>query len=285
MYINLIVTPDDKTMAWIQWARIGADPVGQTNTDWSMAFVDRKWDKHWSTRLAQGPNWFGIETMQGSSARLALERAEVLEGGARNGAPNSLYFLGPWDRGVWITRNPGDNPWEPQATVGVINGQFRNTEKDDNKEISLDLKWKQSWGMFGFSWMNGRWVNDIGLPTAPASSRRDAALGCVRYERKGSRWDLQGEYVDGKLLGSDIEGWYTQLEYDPTAKGAAYVKYEKHDPAVGVPGNTYDCWHVGYAHQMDANNELTLQFDQGTKGCDLVHPDRTAVGFQWQFGF
>ncbi len=299
MYINLVVTPNDKTLAWVQWARIGTDPLGQTGTDWSMAFVDYKWDSHWSTRFGQGPNWFGIETMQGSSSRLALERAAVLEGTSRNGAPNGLYFLGPWDRGLWITRNPDEgDKWVPQATLGIINGQFRNTEKDDNKTISVDLKWKQKWGQFCVSWMDGKYVWDVprllyadipppaALPVYGTSLDREAILGGVRWDPPGSRWAVQGEYVDGEHLGNDIEGWYTQVEYDPCAKGTAYVKVEQYDPAVGVAGNnSYHAWHVGYAHWLDANNELTLQFSNGENNGDATHPDRTQVGLQWQLGF
>jgi hypothetical protein len=295
MYINLIVTPNDKTMAVVTWARIGPDWAGTTNADWANVFVDYKWSKEWTTRFGQGPDWFGLETAQGSGDRLALERASVLEGG--RGKPLGMYFQGPWDRGVWVTHNPTHGKWEPQATLGVINGQFRGPERDDNRTLTLDLKWKQEWGQFGLSWLDGKYVWDVPAfvnPNAPApaplpfymtSFDRKALLGYARWDPAGSHWAVQGEYLDGEHLGADIEGWYTQLEYDPSEEGTAYVKFEKHDAAVGAPSAlgspTYHAWIAGYAHNLDANNELTLQYTDG----ENAGASRNEVGFQWQLKF
>jgi hypothetical protein len=285
MYINLIVTPNDRTTAVVTWARIGPDPQGLTNTDWANVFVDYKINDSLTARVGQGPDWFGLETAQSSGSRLAMERAAVLEGG--QGKPLGLYFAGPWDRGVWLVRNAtSDEWWEPQAIFGVINGQFRATEKDNNKTISLDLKWKPEWGEFGASWLNGWWTNDLGLPFAAGTTQRSALLGYVRWDPDWCKFAVQGEYVDGKLLGSDIDGWYAQLEYDPVPDGTAFVKYEKFDPAHGVPANHYDAWHFGYAHSLDKSNKLTVQYSAGdNRQAAPGTTSRDELAVQWQFGF
>ena len=167
----------------------------------------------------------------------------------------------------------------------MMNGQFRATDKDNNKTISVDLKWRPEWGEFGASWLNGRWVNDLGMPTVAGSTQRNALLGYVRWDPDWCKLAVQGEYVDGNLLGNDIDGWYTQLEYDPSPDGTADVKYEKYDPAHGIPNNHYDAWHVGYAHSLDPNNELTLQYTSGENRQAAGMTSRDEVAVQWQFGF
>ncbi len=284
MYINLIVTPNDRTTAVITWARIGPDAQGLTNTDWANVFVDYKIDDSFTARFGQGPDWFGLETAQSSGKRLALERAAVLEGG--QGKPLGLYFAGPWDRGLWLVRNPTSGEWwEPQAIFGVINGQFRAPEQDSNKTMTLDLKWNPEWGEFGASWLNGWWTNDLGLPFVTGTTQRSAILGYVRWDPDSCKFAVQGEYVDGNLLGNDIDGWYSQLEYDPTPDGTAFVKYEMYDPAHGVPANHYDAWHFGYAHWLDKNNELTFQYTAADNRQVVGNTSRDEASLQWQFGF
>lgn len=284
MYINLIVTPNDRTKAVITWARIGPDPMGLTNVDWANVFVDYKIDDQFTVRAGQGPDWFGLETAQGSGSRLALARAAVLEGG--QGKPLGMYFAGPWDRGAWLVRNPtSDDWWDPQVIFGVMNGQFRATDKNSNKTLSVDLKWKPSWGEFGASWLDGWWTNDVGLPGVTGTTRRSAVLGYARWDPDWCRFAVQGEYLDGKLLGNNVDGWYTQLEYDPAPDGTAFVKYEQYDPAHGVPANQYDAWHVGYAHWLDGNNELTLQYTSGENRQVAGSTSRDELALQWQLGF
>ena len=285
MYITLIGKPTDKATAVVTWARIGTDALGQTNTDWATAYVDYQWSPEWATRFGQGANSFGLETGQSSSQRLGLDRAAVLEGG--QGRPLGLYFAGPWDRGLWVMRKPqSGSMWDPEVVLGVLNGQFRNTEKDQNKTWTLDLKWHPTWGQFGASYLTGRWVNDMGLPAAPTGSTdRRAILGYARWDPPGSSWALQGEYTAGELFGNDICGWYGQLEYDPYPQGTAYAKYERYDPTQGTGGGEYDSWHLGFAHWVDSNNELTLQYSMGTNRQAATHPRRNELALQWQAGF
>lgn len=284
MYINLDVKPNDRTKARVQWARVGPDPIASSNTDWGDIWAQYAWSDEWSTRVGQSNNFLGLEMNQSSSKRGPLERAAVLQGGGA--APRGLQFGGLYDRGIWVIHTPAEDAgkWHPDAVIGVENGQFRARDKNNAKNIVVRLNWDRDWGQFGTTWLDGTWTNDTGLVGVPAVSRRDAIMGHVRVDPANCDWAFQGEYVDGNLLGNDIEGWYAQLEYDPSADGTAFVKYDKYNPAVGVVNNHWDCWHVGYAHWLDSNNELTVQWTNGTNRM-MAPSSRDEVALQWQLGF
>lgn len=268
MYINLIATPNDRTMAVVTWARIGPSPY---DANWANVFGQYKLSDTTTIRFGQAPNWFGLETQQSSSQRMALERAAVLEGGGA--APPGLYWQGPWDRGAWLIHTPQDMSRAPQVILGVMNGQFREPEADGNKTVSVDLKMKPAWGQYGVSWLNGKWTDGGGV-----STDRRAWLGYLRYDQPAN-WAFQGAYVHGSLLGSDTMGWYGQVEYGLSPVGTLFAKFEEYDPDDSSAGNTYSAWHFGYAHQVDANNELTCQWTDAESGGSGFNE----AGVQWQY--
>ncbi len=283
MYITMLIDANERTKATITWTRIGFDPIEFANTDWANIFVDYVVSDMWTARIGQAPTQFGLECMQDSAYRMALERAAVLEGGM-NGRPAGLYFGGPWDRGVWLMRTPRNS--EPQLTLGIMNGQFRGGDKNNNKTVSIDAKWNPAWGQFGASYLDGEYTNMQGM-----TSDRQGLLGFLRWDEPECRWAFQGEYVDGELMGNDIQGWYSQVEYAGLKEGGtAFLKYEEYDPTHGPQmratqngsmADTYEALHLGYAQWLDHNNELTVQYtdaDMGSSSWD-------EFGLQWQFGF
>ncbi len=291
MYINLMIDANERTKAVITWTRIGPDPALTSSTDWANIFVDYMINDQWTARIGQAPDSFGLETMQGSSQRIALERAAVLEGGY-GARPLGLYFAGPWDRGVWLTRAPSGN--EPTAIFGVCNGQFRAGDMNTSKTVSVDLKWARPWGEFGASWMEGEWTNDdyllrpLGGQAVGTTQDRSAVLGYVRWAPPDNDWAFQGEYVDGELFGNDIDGWYAQVERSGlTEGGTAFVKVEEYDPntAAASPNDAYKAVHVGYSQWLDQNNELTLQYTDGKLQGAPGDQSRDQIAAQWQFGF
>jgi len=300
MYINLIVTPNNRTQAVITWSRIGANPY---DTSWDYIFADYKLTPEDTIRFGQGPTSFGLETAQSSSARLALERAAVLEGGTGRGKPNGVYAQGDADKGLWYIHTPADCTASPQVTLGILNGQFREVEADSSKTFAVDLKMMPTWGRYGLSWLDGDWTSSTTTQTADlitgvvkstttkSTTDREAICAYLRYDQP-TNWAAQGEYVDGKLMGRDITGWYGQLEYEPPATpGTLFAKFERYDPnptkapqpaaaSVGEYAD-YQAWILGYAHRLDPNNTLTLQWTDGDWGCQ----NRDELGFQWQLGF
>ncbi len=275
LYVTAVVKANERTTGVITWARIGPDVQGQSNVDWANIFVDYAVNDQWTARLGQAGTWLGLECWEGSSVRLALERAAFLAGVYGN-SPRGLYYAGPWDEGIWLRRNPSGS--EPMVILGVSNGQFRDADSTHNKNVSVDLKWQQDWGLFGVSWLDGKLTNP------PTTTDRSALLGYVRWNPPDNPLGFQAEYMQGKLLGSDIDGWY-QVSYSGlTEGGTAFVKYEEYDPNTGSTGNEYDALHVGYAQHLDDNNKVTVQYTNGeNKGGCAKTADQ--IGFQWQMAF
>lgn len=273
MFINLIATPNDRSMAVVTWARIGPSPY---DANWANVFGQYNLSDTTTIRFGQAPTWFGLETAQSSSQRMALERAAVLEGGG--GAPPGLFWQGPWDRGAWLIHTPQDMSRDPQVILGVMNGQFREPEADGNKTVSVDLKMKPAWGQYGVSWLNGKWTGELPGTTSSGTYDRRAWGAYLRYDQPAN-WAFQGEYVRGKLLNADTMGWYGQAEYALSPVGTLFTKFEEYDPNDDIAGNTFSAWHFGYAHQVDANNELTCQWTDADAGCGSY----SEAGVQWQY--
>ncbi len=283
MYINLFATPNDRTKGLVQWVRFGADPNATSPTDWGDVWVEYKVSDTLTTRIGQSNNHFGLEMPQSSSKRMALERAAVLQGGGAR--PRGLYFGGLWDRGVWLTYTPQTGKWDPKVTLGVMNGQFRGSDLDSNKNVLVKLHWDRDWGQFGVTRLDGKWTNNLSIPGIPDITDRSAVVGYARWAPQDCRWAAQGEYVDGQLLGNDIDGWYAQAEYRARPGGTAFVKYDTYDPMKGTPNSDWDAWHIGYTQWLDNNNELTLQYMSGKNRADTSDPSRDELAFQWQLGF
>ena len=283
MYINLWFTPNDRTKAMIQWTRVGGDAHATANADFGDVWVEHKVTDTLTARMGQSNNNFGLEMNQSSSQRLPLERAAFLQGNGgtatgATGAYKGLYFGGLWDRGLWLTYTPQTTKWDPKVTLGIMNGQFRAGDTNGNKTVLLKAHWNHDWGQFGATWLDGK-------VTSSPTTDRNAILGYVRWAPADCKWAAQAEYVDGELLGADIDGWYGQVEYAPVPEGTAFARYEQYDPMTATPGNEWDAWHLGYAQWIDPYNELTIEYTDGTNEGDLTQCSREEIALQWQLGF
>ena len=206
LYVNLIGSLNDRTTAVVTFGRVGPE---DPKIDLACAFVDYKATSEWSLRVGQAPTAFGYDAAESSSKRLPLERFVGVEGiptrTDRPGLPG-LYFKGPWDRGVWLTRKPTGS--EPSIMVGLTNGNFREADNNSDKTYTVDLKWKRPWGTFGASWLDGRLIP---APGAPESDRRGLDLF---VHTDPAPWGFQAEYIDGDLLGTSMDGWYGQVAFN-----------------------------------------------------------------------
>ncbi len=165
------------------------------------------------------------------------------------------------------------------VVLGVCNGQFRGPDATHNKNVSVDLKWNPDWGQFGISWLDGKLTNP------PTTRDRSALLGYVRWSPPDSALGFQAEYMQGELLGRDIDGWYGQVSYTGlTEGGTAFVKYEEYDPDTAAPFE-YDAVHVGYAQHLDANNKVTVQYTNGQHKAPIPDESANQIAAQWQMAF
>ncbi len=276
MFITLRAQMDHRSTGVICFSRVGPD---DPNVDLFLAFVDYRLDDEWAIQAGQVPTWFGLEGWEPSAVRLPFERARILEAGP------GFYWQGPADRGVYVRRSP-QSPEEPLAIFGIVNGQFRSGDLDDDKNVELHLKWQQDWGQFGLSWMDGNYVDGAGISTS-----RNAVNAYVR--KFADPWGFQAEWADGDLLGASRDGWYLQGVYDlEDDKNVLFARYEEFNARVDDDNcASFDAWTVGVRHRVYDSGYLTLQYSngnwsrRGTVDGRSGSPSEDMLGIQWQYQF
>lgn len=285
MYVTLRSKVNDDTTGIITLSRIGPnDP----NIDLYNAFVDYSITPEYSVQVGQVPTWFGLEDWEGSSVRLPFERSEIMAGSPATAHPG-FYYAGASDRGVWLRRNP-QNPSQPLVVVGVCNGQFRANDMNTAKNISVDVKFKRDWGMFGASWLEGTLSRMVGAPAVEVEQDRSAVSAYVRLFPEP--FGFQAEWADGELFGNDIDGYYAMGLYK-TNSGTAFLQYQDYNSAAqGVAAAAksadveYDALSIGYAWDVDAANRITVQYTDGeTTFLGGDSQDENYAGAQWQYSF
>lgn len=286
MYLNIAANVTPKAQAVIQFERAGGSQtiaavpatVGMSdpNIELSSCYVDYKLDKDYSVMVGQVPTNFGWDSWESSSKRLVLERFAASEGfGPRDGrlSTQGFYWGGPWDRGFYVTRKGSGST--PTVIAGLVNGNYRANDDNNNKAYSLDLRWKQSGYVYGASWLDGKFG-----PQATALDRR--AIDLV-FHKDPAPWGFQAEYLRGKWGGaSNREGWYGQVAYNKGGIATPFVRYEQFDKAnLTVAADTFMALHLGCAFQIDKYNKLTAQLTDA----HLSSVDMDYSGVQWQIGF
>ncbi len=270
-YMNFIADVTDRANVVITYGRVGP---GNPSVDICNAFVDWQISDEWTARVGQVPTNFGYDVWESSSKRLPFERWAA--GAGLPGLPG-IYFAGPWDRGIYLMRTPSGN--EPKVIVGVVNGNFRNPDDNNNKTVSADLRWKRDWGEFGISWMDGKYGN----------TPQDREAINLYIHTEPAPWGFQAEYLDGSM-GPDIDGWYLQVAHNVN-KATPFVRYEVYDPDKDVGGD-FSGLHIGCAYQLDSHNELTVEY----LDAEMTYPSKPAfsgpcggdygqIGIQWQYAF
>ncbi len=300
LYVTIKGDVDDHTTGIITFARVGpdvmplsgggeggavavADPTHGYNIDLYNCFLDYRVGDSYAVQAGQVPTWFGLEGWEGSSVRLPFERAKIIQAGP------GFFFKGAPDRGVWIRRNPQND--EPLVVLGISNGQFRNNDLDDDKNIDVHVKFDRDWGQFGASWLDGTLVTD-----GNASDRN--ALGA--YVRMFPQpLGFQVEWADGELLGADRDGFYLQGMYAcQDARNTVFARYEEYNADVDASNNaSYDGYTIGVAHKVYDSGQITVQYTNGDWDLNGAVPgvgaeaqlgggwSENLLGIQWQYAF
>lgn len=280
MYLNIAAKVNERATGVIQVERVGSpySPGGAEDPALTLSscYVDYKFGDQYSFMLGQVPAFWGWDSAESSSKRLPLERFAATEGwGARDGRPGvrGFYWGGPWDRGFYLTRNAEDDR-EPTVILGLVNGNYRANDNDNDKAASIDLKWKRGRSQFGLSYLSGTYTDGTGLTT-------DRNGYDLFYHSDPSPWGFQAEFLDGEVLGHPIQGFYGQVAYNKGGKGTPFIRCEQYDQNEDARGDTFFGIHFGYAHQLDKNNELTFQITEA----HVASVDMDYAGVQWQIGF
>jgi hypothetical protein len=279
MYLNFIATPNSKTKIVLALRRLGGSP--QT-IDLESAFVEYALDDAWSVEFGRVYNKFGWDTWESSSKRLVLDRFAAGEGYG-NGGLRGLYSNGPTDMGMYITRKPWAD-YAPKVHLGLFNGNFIDPENNGNKAYSVDLRWDRNDWHWGLGWIDGDYTESYSAAGQPTVTNTFDRTMFGLYLRKDPKpWGVQAEWVDGKLFGNDVTGWYAQGSRLVGDNGTAFVRYEEYEPTdtPAITGDAFHAWRIGYAYQVDKNNELTFEYMPARRGST----DVGQFGFQWQAGF
>lgn len=280
LYLNLIVPFDNKSTGVVTWAGVGPSFREGASGTYENIFVDYKPAPNWTIRAGQGPNWFGLDAAESSMGRMNPERAVVAEGVP--GVASGLFAFGPSDRGVWATwdgRSLSASKKEgPRATVGVCNGQFQDTDKNNDKNVSVDVAYFTDWGQFGLSWLDGSYTRTL-PDTTVVTEPRDAWGVNVRVlpDTLVENIGFQAEYIDGEWLGTERDGFYVQGSYHfDNHPGIAYVRYEQFDPnsnaadvpvaAAGSANNEIEIMHLGYVYNLTPIDKITVEYGYGEQG-------------------
>ena len=270
LYMNVISPVDNTTTAVVTYAGVGPLFREGGGGSFENIFVDYKPVPTWTIRMGQAPNWFGLDAAESSSIRIPPERALVTEGNTVLGL-SGLYAFGPSDRGLWVTWD--GRPLSPdkkqglRVTGSVHNGQFQDTDKNNNKNVSLDAEYFTKWGQFGASWLDGMYTNARVTPTA-TQDRSAFGLNLRLFPGVAvPNWGFQAEWLDGTWLGTDRTGWYAQASYHfPDKQNIAYTRYEEFNPNKNAVNDTYNGLHLGVKHSITPMDDVTLEYVLGNVG-------------------
>ncbi|MHB8994976.1 MAG: porin [Armatimonadota bacterium] len=266
---------DLKTLLTLSRIPSGTDP----NIELEAAQVNWRFADDYSVTFGQIYNNFGYDTWESSAKRLPFDRWAAGEGVAgRPGRPGirGLYFRGPADRGIYLARHAGGN--EPTVIAGLVNGNYNMGDNDDNKALSLDLRFNRPGNtQFGASMLYGDYTDVVG---GVGVTQPRKALG-LYFHTEPCPWGFQAEYLKGEMFGADAEGFYGQVAHNKGGKGTPYVRYEQFNQNENATGDTYTSLRLGYAYQLDKRNEFTFEYQDADAG----PVDYGQLGAQWQFAF
>lgn len=272
MYLGITGKPNDRTTGVIMLRRLGN--INANAIDLEALFVNYAISPLYNVEFGRVYNKFGWDAWESSSKRLPFDRFAGAEGYTAGGV-RGLYFAGPTDQGVYFSRK-SDGEWTPTVYVGLVNSNFiTNPDNNSNKAVSLDLKWKRDVVQFGASYIGGDYTEMVGNPAVRMTTLREMFGLFVHTDP--NPWGFQGEYLQGRLFGQEVKGFYGQVARK-LGGGTGYVRYEQYDPSLDVDGDLFDAWKFGYAWQMDKNNELTFEYMTAERGAVPVGQ----WGFQWQ---
>lgn len=265
LYMTLAAPLGDRSTAIVTWAGVGPSFREGGGATYENIFVDYKVRPDVTIRMGQAPNNFGLDAAESSSVRIPPERALVTEGNPTLGLLG-LYAYGPADRGLWaIYDGRVNSPTKEglRVAVGIFNGQFQDSDKNNNKSVSVDAEYYMKWGQFGASWMDGKYTNKA---TPPVTCDRDAWGLNVRVY-PDPWWGGQAEYIKGDWFGAEREGWYGQVSYNlHPNKDLVYARYEEFDANTNVPNSVYKGLHVGYQYKLTPNDQITVEYVKGELG-------------------
>jgi hypothetical protein len=202
-----------------------------TTTQLSTAYMDYT-SRLKRLRLGQAKVPWGYELETGATDLWTSERAYVMD----------ELFPSQRDIGLQGSFRASDAYGSPQIDIGLFNGTGINTEDNNSrKNPMIRLKWPTSTGSVALSAYRG--TDGEG----PSATRQDRyGIGAELGWPDGT--EFVGEYVRGKNLGADVEGWYAQVgrPIRRDLRDLAFLKYDVYDEDLDAPNDRFKRWSLGY---------------------------------------
>ncbi|MBC7289217.1 MAG: hypothetical protein H5T86_14495 [Armatimonadetes bacterium] len=176
--------------------------------------------------------------------------------------------------------------------IGFFNGQGRNqAEANPNKHFVVraakpfSVGARRTYAEAGASYWHGRYFSRWD-PNASGQDFSDRLLGFHLFVEP-IPFGLQAEYYNGETEGDDVDGWYAMALWRTGRKGTLFVRHEDYSGRRKGKGPSFvfdrsrTC--VGYVHQIDERNRLTLEYDFEHLDAANNKPSYSndAFGLQW----
>jgi hypothetical protein len=289
-YFKLSFEPNDRTHVVVE------SDLGEGKAEARDAYIQRYFDDDnaFSFRIGQQTIPFGFETPQPSSVQLPLERNYV----------TATMFPGERDTGlVFFFTDPDDHKLFDASrktafgvgdygnlAIGFFNGQGRNqAEVNSNKHFVVRAAKPLSLGRAGRYAEVGAsyWHGDYFSKWDSNSQNFDDELLGFHLFIEPKPLGLQGEYYTGDTEGHSIDGWYAMGILRTSSEGTVFIRHDEHQGRRKGKGPDYvfdrSRTAVGYAHQIDDRNRLTIEYDFEDVDAANNKPayDNDLFGVQW----
>jgi hypothetical protein len=260
---------DQGTQLVLQIELAELDDAGGGNVTLKDAKIEHRLSDRWSARLGYAKMPFGFDVPYSSSKRLPLERSQA----ARR------LFPGERDTGLYFTYVP-PRANVPKVAFGYGNGvhEWRDSDKESHAAL-LALEWPlPNKGAAGVSYMDASRVQTDPNTGQNVHFANDVWGAHVRWN--GSQGiNFQAEAFGGKLLGVNVDGWYSLAEVTPRDLPATvFYRYDTFDD--GLPASDLFRRHtLGVASDIAEKSRVTAQWEcyHDSKGGAF-----TNYGLQWQ---
>jgi hypothetical protein len=219
-------------------------------------YIDYLIGHDWFVRAGQAKVPIGYELLESPTKLIALERHPLLD----------ELFPSQRDRGVWLWREPSGRGTRVGLALYNGNGPDR-PDNNGGKNVAAQVDVPLGDARAGVSGTVGTFRDEGKTGDAADDLTADRNLVALHYVLPPSPWGIQAEWFTGENAGHGTAGWYVQGAYRlDRCPGMPFLRYDWYNPTLGVPGDDFTRFSVGYAHDLNSAAKLTLQFDDVRDG-------------------
>lgn len=229
----------------------------------------------WKNTLTAGQfKWpFGFEVLQSSSDREMPERSRVIQ----------ALFPGERDRGAMLSGAGLGNRFNYRLAVVNGNGTAGSGDLNSDKDLVGRVGWDFGPLDLGASLYRGKAV--VATPARPSG---------VEFDKERAGLDLQwttpirgnvlrAEYIEGKELGADVEGWYVYLKQTVGTMHQFTVRLDEYDLDRSLGGNAVRTLGGAYSLLLDRHVKIMLAYEHPERQIANVDDDVFTARIQYRF--